>query len=155
MNKTKTGFKQTIALPAEVMQVLRWHVESQLSTPQQQASELLFPSVIGGFRSPSVLNKPFADVAARVKLGKKFSQRGLRRTFNDLARYANVADIVKKSISGHVTDSMVERYSTVQGSEQRSGIGRVLSLVREGSAEDGPAPSGAPSGAPVPGGGAP
>ncbi len=79
----------------------------------------------------------------RVNLGKKFSQRGLRRTFNDLARYAKVEDIVKKSISRHLTDSMVERYSTVQRNEQREGIGRVLTLV-EGSQSSDPPPSGAP-----------
>ncbi|HLK36699.1 MAG TPA: tyrosine-type recombinase/integrase [Polyangiaceae bacterium] len=154
MKKTKTALRQTIALPKEVMDVLRWHVSTQLTTPEQLASELLFPSVIGGFRSPSVLNKPFADVAERVSLGKKFSQRGLRRTFNDLARHAKVEDIVKKSISGHLTDAMVERYSTVQQDEQRNGIGRVLTLV-EGAPANDPVPSGAPTGAPGSSGGAP
>jgi integrase len=155
MNKTKTAIRQTIALPKEVMDVLRWHVAEYLVTPEQLASDLLFPSVRGGFRSPSVLNKPFTDVAQRVNLGKKFSQRGLRRTFNDLARYANVEDIVKKSISGHLTDSMVERYSTVQRAEQREGIGRVLTLVEQSQASNDAAPSGAPTGAPGSAGGAP
>ena len=38
------------------------------------------------FRSPSVLNKPFEDVSSRMGLGYTFTQRGMRRTFNDLAR---------------------------------------------------------------------
>jgi integrase len=136
MNKTKTGIKQRITLPEEVMDVLRWHVETQLPTPQQQASELLFPSVTGRFRSPSVLNKPFADVAERIELGKKFSQRGLRRTFNDLARNANVEGLVTKSISGHKTDRMKDHYSTVSGAEQCEGIGRVVKLVESAPAND-------------------
>jgi integrase len=70
MNKTKTAIRQTIALPKEVIEVLRWHVATQLSTPEQQASDLVFPSVRGSYRSPSVLNKPFADVAGQVNLGK-------------------------------------------------------------------------------------
>ncbi len=129
MNKTKTGEDLRIPLPEDVMDVLRWHVETQLATPEQQASELLFPSVTGVFRAPSVLNKPFADVAARIKLGKQFTQRGLRRTFNDLARHARVESFITMNISGHRTERMRDHYSTASAAEQRDGIGRVIKLV--------------------------
>ena len=94
MNTTKQKRKYTIPLPPHVMEVLRWHVTSQLTTPEQEQSDLLFPSVTGGFRSPSVLNKPFADIADEIGLGKRFTQCGPRRTFNDLARVAQVNDVV-------------------------------------------------------------
>ena len=81
------------------MHVLRWHVETQLVTPEQQASDLLFPSITGVFRAPCVLNKPLADVAAELELGKHISQRALRRTFNDLARAAQVSEIVERAAS--------------------------------------------------------
>jgi integrase len=90
--------------------------------------ELLFPSVTGGFRSPTVLNKPFAEVSEAMGLGYPFTQRGMRRTFNDLARAANVEWLVTKSISGHATDRMVEHYSTVSGAEQRESIAKVVGL---------------------------
>jgi hypothetical protein len=108
--------------------LLRWHVRTQLVTPEMEESDLLFPSVTGGFRSPCVLNKPFADIAETIGLGKSFTQRGLRRTFNDLARAAHVEGIVTRSISGHATERMQEHYSTVHGGEQRAGIARVISL---------------------------
>ncbi len=130
MNKTKTGFRQRISLPKQVMDVLRWHVETQLQSPEQQASELLFPSVFGGFRARDVLNKPFADVARSMDLGKRFTQRGLRRTFNDLARLAAIESIVTKSISGHRTDTMVDLYSTVHGEEQKKGIAALLDTLK-------------------------
>jgi hypothetical protein len=85
--------------------------------------------VTGGFRSPSVLNKPFADIAEQIELGKKFTQRGLRRTFNDLARVAQVRDVVTRSISGHATERMQAHYSTAQGAEQRYGIARVIEIA--------------------------
>jgi integrase len=129
MNTTKQKRKYSIALPPEVMNVLRWHVDTQLSTPEQRESELLFPSVTGSFRTPTVLNKPFADVAEQVGLGKKFTQRGLRRTFNDLARAAQVHDVVTRSISGHLTERMQGHYSTANGNEQREGIARVIQLA--------------------------
>ena len=98
--------------------------------PEQRESDLLFPSVIGGFRSPSSLNKPFADVAESIALGKQFTQRGLRRTFNDLARVAEVEAIVTRSISGHLTERMQHHYSTVNPDEQRTSIARVIDLMQ-------------------------
>src|SRR4051812_46491083 len=80
------------------MAVLRWYIQTQLITPEQEDSDLLFPSVKGGYRSPSVLNKPFADACEAMRLGRHFSQRGLRRTFNDLARAAEVESVVTRII---------------------------------------------------------
>jgi len=106
MNTTKQRVKYRIHLPAEAIAVLRWHVETQLSTPEQKESDLLFPALHGGYRTASVLNKPFADVVDHIKLGRKFTQRGMRRTFNDLTRAAKVEAIVTRSISGHLTERM-------------------------------------------------
>lgn len=75
------------------------------------------------------MNKPFADIAERIQLGYSFTQRGMRRTFNDLARPAQVADLVTRSISGHSTGRMQHHYSTVRGDEQREGLARVIQLV--------------------------
>ena len=105
-----------------------------------KASDLLFPATTGGFRAPTVLNKPFEDVAEQIKLGKSFTPRGLRRTFNDLARAARVEAIITRSISGHATERMQHHYSTVNASEQRAGIARVVHLFQksggEGSGEE-------------------
>jgi integrase len=162
MNTTKQKRKYTIPLPPQVMEVLRWHVTTQLTTPEQEQSGLLFPSVTGGFRSPSVLNKPFADIADEIGLGKRFTQCGLRRTFNDLARVAQVNDVVTRSISGHLTSRMQDHYSTPAAEEKREGIARVIELARHrpalaSTADPGGAPrarGGAPGGAPTSAGGA-
>ena len=90
MNTTKTKLRQRITVPPEVMDVLRWHVATQLTTPEQKASELLFPAEDGGFRSVSFLKKAFATVAQLIGLKKTFTPRGMRRTFNDLMRLAKV-----------------------------------------------------------------
>jgi len=149
MNTTKQKRRYAIDLPEDVMSVLKWHVDTHLSEPEQHESELLFPSSTGGFRAPTVLNKPFAEVAAEMELGFVFTQRGMRRTFNDLARHARVESIVTRSISGHLTERMQDHYSTVASDEQREGIARVITLFGEA-----PKAGGAPSGAPPVGGGA-
>ena len=99
------------------MDVVRWHVETQLETPEQKESELLFPAEDGGFRSNRFLTKAFAQARQLTGIQKKFTPRGMRRTFNDLARLANIEAVVTKSISGHKTERMREHYSSVQPSE--------------------------------------
>jgi hypothetical protein len=65
-----------------------------------------------------------------MALGRRFSQRGLRRTFNDLARAAGVESVVTRSISGHMTEQMQVHYSTVNAVEQERSIGKVIDLMR-------------------------
>jgi len=101
------------------MDVLRWHVETQLITPEQKASELVSPAEDGGFRSESFLKKAFVTVAHLIGLEKKFTPRGMRRTFNDLARVANIiTDRPRSSVSRH--SATMRR--TLSLSPRRSGM---------------------------------
>ena len=115
--------------------MLQWHVDTQLRTPEQEASDLLFPNIDGGFRSGSVLQKPFAEVAQELGLAKHITPRALRRTFNDLARAAQVQDVVTRSISGHLTEGMQRHHSTVNGEEQRQALAKVACLNRRKGGE--------------------
>lgn len=153
MKTTKTNVKQRINAPPELMAVLRWHEKTQLKTQEQKDSELLFPTELGGFRGANCLQKPFRACAKAAGLGKRFTPRGLRRTFNDLARRAKLESLVIKSVSGHLTDKMKEHYSTVGDEEQREGIGRVLSRVKTESVAI--ATKGSGSTSPPPGAGVP
>jgi hypothetical protein len=69
---TKNGLRFRVTLPGEVTAVLRWHVERLPRGPMQE-SDLLFPSEAGGFRSPTVLDKPFKDVCKHLSSGKSRS----------------------------------------------------------------------------------
>jgi hypothetical protein len=60
MKTTKTGLRQRITVPSEVMDVLRWHAQTQFVTPEQRESDLLFPAEDGGFHSDRILTKAFA-----------------------------------------------------------------------------------------------
>ena len=146
MKTTKTGLRQRITVPSEIMNILRWHVDTQFETPEQQASDLLFPARDGGFRSESFLTKSFSGVAGLIGLKKNFTPRGMRRTFNDLMRIAQVEAIITKSISGHLTDRMREHYSTVTPEEQRRSIGNVVELFDPARSSNVSAASGGVSG---------
>jgi integrase len=130
MEMTKINHDQVIKLPDFVMQVLRWHVDKQLVTREMERSELLFPSETGGFRSNSALAKPFRAVAKSMGLTKQISPKAMRRSFQDAMREAQVANVVVRSISGHLTEQMQQRYSTARGHEQESAIARIIDLTR-------------------------
>jgi hypothetical protein len=85
--------------------------------------------VIAGNSSSDSFISAVAEVGRAIGLSKRFTQRGLRRTFNDLARAAQVEGVVTKSISGHLTERMRERYSTVAPIEQRASIARVIDFA--------------------------
>ena len=95
-----------------------------------ERSALLFPSEVGGFRHNSALAKPFRAIAKAMGLTKQISPKAMRRSFQDAMREAQVANVVVRSISGHLTDQMQQRYSTARGHEQESAIARIIDLTR-------------------------
>jgi hypothetical protein len=129
MARTMTKIRQRITLPPVLIDILRWHVDTQLTTDAMRESELLFPAEDGGFRSRSALKKPFVSVANAVGLKKHVSPKAMRRTFQDLARAAEVKDIVARAISGHATETMQHHYSTVAADEKKLAIAKVIELA--------------------------
>jgi hypothetical protein len=125
---TKNGTRFRLTLPPDLMTVLRWHVDKLPAGPMKD-SELLFPSETGGFRSQTLLGKPFDDVCRHLKLRKRVTPKGMRRTFQDLARQVGVEGLVQRTICGHLTEEMTERYSSVAQAEVQSALGKVVSLA--------------------------
>jgi integrase len=129
MERTKTGKNQTIFLPPELVEILRWHVEYHIDDGVADVSDLLFPSQVGSFLARSALDKPFRRVVREMRLAKTVSPRCMRRTYQDLARAANVHDFVTRAISGHATEEMHEHYSTVAANEMRAGLAQIISIA--------------------------
>ena len=128
VDETKTSLDQEIPLPEVAMAVLKEHVDALPAGPMT-ASNLLFPSTKGGTRSRSVLDKPFRKVLKALKWTLKLTPRAMRRTFQDLARQAQVPDLVTRAISGHATERMQHHYSTAQREEMRDAVAKVYSLA--------------------------
>lgn len=129
METTKTDRHQRLALPAHMMDVLRWHVDNVLLPHKMRMSELLFPAVTGGFRSRSCLDKPFEEVAKAIKLPFNFTPRGMRRTYQDLARALGIHDAVTRAISGHATVEMQMHYSTARSNEVRDALAQMSGVA--------------------------
>jgi hypothetical protein len=74
MDRTKTDVDLEIAVPPLLLDVLTWHVETQLATPERRASDLLFPREDGGIRDDRILRKPFTATAKAMGSGKRVTR---------------------------------------------------------------------------------
>jgi integrase len=69
-------------------------------------------------------------VADRIGSKKKFTPKGLRRTFNDAARVADLEGVVTMSISGHRTERMKDLTSPSALKSNATGSARSVSWSR-------------------------
>jgi integrase len=126
MTKQKTRYR--LKLPPGLMTVLRWHVENLPEGPMRE-SDLLFPATTGRLAAASTLQKPFAKAAVKAGIKKKITPHAMRRTFQDLARAADVKDIITRRISGHATETMQIHYSTIEQTEICEALSKVTKMV--------------------------
>ena len=80
---------------------------------------LMFPSRVGRYRTPNSLDVAWARCLTEAQIDKRFTIHGLRYTFTDLVRRANVDAVVQRALTGHVTEEMQRHYSTVGLDEKR------------------------------------
>jgi integrase len=114
----------------ELAEILREHRRLLLRT-QAKGLEAgwLFPSAEGTLRTPNSLDRAWAKCLRQAEITKRFTVHGLRYTFTDLVRRANVDAVVRRALTGHVTEEMQRHYSTVGLDEKRAAIAGVLRLV--------------------------
>jgi len=60
---------------------------------------------------------------------RRFTVHGMRYTFTDLVRRAKVDAVVRRALTGHVTERMQRHYSHVGNDEKRAALAGVLRLV--------------------------
>ena len=99
------------------------------------AKGLMFPSTAGTYRTPNSLDAAWAKCLVKAGIGKRFTIHGLRYTFTDLVRLANVDAVVRRALTGHVTEEMQRHYSTIGLDEKRAAVAGVLRLVAPDAGE--------------------
>ncbi len=129
VTRKKQAPKEYPVVP-ELAEVLRLHRKRLL---KEQAPGLadgwMFPSSTGTLRTPNSLDAAWEKCLALAKIEKRFTVHGLRYTFTDLVRLANVDAVVRRALTGHVTEEMQRKYSTVGLDEKRAAVAGVVRLV--------------------------
>lgn len=106
MTRKKQAPQQYPVVP-ELAEVLRSH-RRQLFVDQSPglAEGWMFPSNAGTLRAPGSLDKACEQCRAKAEIEKRFTVHGLRYRFTDLVRLANVDAVVRRALTGHVTEEM-------------------------------------------------
>ncbi len=89
----------------------------------------MFPSSVGTLRTPMSLYKAWQRCIKLAGIEHRFTVHGMRYTFTDLVRRANVDAVVRRALTGHVTERMQRHYSHVSNDEKRAAMAGVLRLV--------------------------
>lgn len=92
-------------------------------------SSLVFPSAVEGHHVPSYLSKPFKKILKAAKIEKHLSPHGMRWTFSNLMRQAQVDTVVLHATIGHNSDRMTEHYSHVTKAEKMAAVDRLVEVV--------------------------
>ena len=122
----------------ELAEILKAHRKELLKTQNEGlAKGFMFPSKTGTLRTPNRLDRAWTKCLAKAEITKRFTVHGLRYTFTDLVRLANVDAVVRRALTGHVTEEMQRHYSTVGIEEKRAAISGVLRLVPTSRIEGG------------------
>jgi integrase len=123
VEETKTGDPREVALTPAMAEVLRVHRRALLEAQHPGLkSGLVFPSDTGGFRGPESLYKPLAAAAKKAGIEQRLGAQVLRRTFNTLLLMEGVDRVVLRSLMGHCSEEMTERYSGVSAEAKRAAV---------------------------------
>jgi integrase len=120
----------------------QYPVEPQLATIlgehrariREESAELaatgwMFPSRTGTLRTPNTMDKSWTKALATAGITRRFTVHGLRYTFTDLIRRADVDAVVRRAMTGHVTEEMQRHYSHVDLAEKRAAMAGVFRLL--------------------------
>ena len=130
VNLPKTKKRRRSVLLPEVFELLRLHRKELIEAQAPGLDRnLVFPSKVGKYRYPSLLNKVFRQVVDDAGIDKHVTAQTLRRTFNNLLDQAGVRRVVLQAMMGHSSDRMTEHYSHVSAEEKRVAVVAFKPLV--------------------------
>ncbi len=128
-----------VPLMPEIVDVLKDHRHRmEVERAPGYAAGWMFPSAEGTLRAPSSLERAWAKCLETAKVDKRFTVHGLRYTFTDLVRRANVDAVVRRALTGHVTEEMQRHYSTVGLDEKKTAVAGVIRMVPPQRLSEGP-----------------
>lgn len=119
-----------IPVEPELAEVLREHRErlEELDAPGYELG-WMFPSETGTLRTPNSMDKAWAKCLEAAKVKRRFTLHGMRYTFTDLIRLSKADAVVRRALTGHVTQEMQDHYSNVGTEEKRAAIAGALKLL--------------------------
>jgi integrase len=64
----------------------------------------MFPSEVGTLRTPNTMDRAWARCLKAAKVKHRFTVHGLRYTFTDLIRLSKADAVVRRALTGHISN---------------------------------------------------
>lgn len=126
----KTGASRIVVLHPLLAEALREHRKAMMQTQHPGLAEnWVFPSIKGGMRLPQSTQKAFRLAMEAAHLDLRVGPQVLRRTMNTLMIRAGVDRIVLRSMMGHCSEEMTQRYAGVDSSDKKAAILKVFPVA--------------------------
>lgn len=124
-----------IPVEPELAEVLREH-RARLAAPKAPGLDKgwMFPSDAGTLRTSNTLDRAWAKCLEAAKVKRRFTVHGLRYTITDLIRLSKADAVVRRALTGHVTQEMQQHYSNVGTDEKRAAIAGALKVLADAKA---------------------
>ena len=114
----------------EMLEVLRRHRRRLVEEQSPGLNKgLVFPSKVGGYSYSNRLSKPLDRVRRELGIPHRLTSKVMRRTFNNLLRRKAVDRLVLRSLTGHSSERMTARYSTVFEDERHQAVAQVVTAM--------------------------
>jgi integrase len=124
-----------IPVEPELAEVLREHRARLVAAKAPGfAGGWMFPSDAGTLRTPNTMDRAWTKCLDAAKVKRRFTVHGLRYTFTDLIRLSKADAVVRRALTGHVTQEMQQHYSHVGTDEKRAAIAGALRLLANAKA---------------------
>jgi integrase len=118
--------RRQVPIPAELATLLTRQVRTL--DGKEGVKALLFPSTNGRHRYVGSTNKKLRAMCERAGIEKHITSHCFRHSLNDLVR-RTAGEVAARSMLGHVTSEMTERYSHVDLAEKADAQRRALGAL--------------------------
>ena len=123
---TKTKTRRVVPMHPELVAILLCHRQAQVAAQHKGlGTGLVFPSDAGGLRDPGSTKKMWPALRKELATDIRFGPQVLRRTFNTLMVLAGVDRITLRSIMGHTSEAMTQRYAGVPDDKKAEAVQRL------------------------------
>ena len=122
-DSTKTKTPREVPIHPFLVGVLQEHRQALIREQHRGLqNNLVFPSNHGGVRLPQSANRVYDLAREAAGLEVRVGHQVLRRTFNTLAVRANIDRIHIRSMMGHSSEKMTERYAGVPLEDKKTAV---------------------------------
>ncbi len=126
LERTKTKAQRVVPMHRDLIPILKAHRQHQIAKQVKGVdSGMVFLSVRGKIRDPKSAKKIWAALCKEAGIDQRVGPQVLRRSMNTMMLAEGVDRITLRSIMGHTSEAMTQRYAGIGDELKADAVNRV------------------------------